>query len=160
MRAGAGDGPYPLPWRRLAQKGDELLDILRKRIDVRGPFEGKRRHLVAAGRAAKPKIDPAREERLECAKLLGDHERRVIREHDPAGADPDRRSSGGDVSDDDRSRRARHRRHVVVLGEPIAVIAPPLCMLGQVEAVPERLGGSAALDDRGEIEDGKGRHVY
>ena len=38
-------------------------------------------------------------------------------------------------------------RHAVVLGEPIAVIAPPRSA-GQVEAVPERLGGGAAFDDR------------
>jgi hypothetical protein len=32
-------------------------------------------------------------------------------------------------------------------------------MLGEVEAVPECLGGGAAFDDGGEIEDGKGRHI-
>ena len=49
--------------------------------------------------------------------------------------------------------------HVVVLGEPVAVVAPPLGMLREVEAVPERLGGAATLDNRSEIKDGKRRHV-
>ena len=106
-------------------------------------------------RASKPEIDAAREERLECAKLLGNQSGRVIREHDPASADADRRCACGDVSDDDRRRRARPpaccgARRANSGDSPTALHA------GQVEAVPERLGGGAAFDDRGEIEDGKG----
>ena len=40
-----------------------------------------------------------------------------------------------------------------MLGQPEAVVAPALGVLRQVEAVPERLRGSAAFDNRREIED-------
>ena len=46
-----------------------------------------------------------------------------------------------------------------MLGQPVAVIAPALGVLREVERVPECLGGVAALDDRREIEDGEWRHV-
>ena len=49
------------------------------------------RELVGARRAAEPEVDAARVERLQRPELLGDHERRVVREHDPARADADRR---------------------------------------------------------------------
>ena len=49
--------------------------------------------------------------------------------------------------------------HVVMLGEPVAVIAPALGVLRQVEGVAERLGGATALDDGSEIEDGKRWHM-
>ena len=45
-------------------------------------------------------------QRLERAELLGDHERRVVRQHDPAGADADRLGAAGDVGDHDRGRGA------------------------------------------------------
>ena len=63
-------------------------------------------------------------ERFERAELLGDDERRVIRQHDAAGADANRRRAAGDVPDDDRCRRAGDARHVVMLGQPVARVAP------------------------------------
>ena len=93
------------------------------------------RELVGAGRAAEAEVDAAGIERLERAELLGDHERRVVRQHDPARADADRRRAGGDVRDHDRGRGAGDAGHVVVLGEPEAPVAEPLGVLGQVERV-------------------------
>ena len=43
---------------------------------------------------------------VERAELLGDDQRRVVRQHDAAGADADRRRAGGDVADHHRGRRA------------------------------------------------------
>ena len=94
-------------------------------------------------------------ERLERAELLGDHQRRVVRQHDAAGADADRARAAGDVPDHHRGRRAGDAGHVVVLGEPEAPVAPALGVLREVERVAERLGRRPALDDRREIEDRK-----
>ena len=81
-------------------------------------------------------------------------QRRVVRQHDAAGADANRRRAAGDVRDHDRRRRARDARHVVMLGQPEPVIAPALGVAREVEGVAERLRGAPAFDDRREIEDG------
>jgi hypothetical protein len=117
-----------------------------------GAAEGQRGELIRAGGAAEAEVDTAGEERLERPELLRDQEGRVVRQHDAAGADPDGPGPGGNMADHDRRRRARHRRHVVVLGEPIALVAEPLGVPGQVQRIPQRLAGAAALDDGREVE--------
>ena len=53
---------------------------------------------------------------------------------------------------DHHSRRgARDARHVVMLGQPVAVVAPAFGVLGQVQHVGEGLGGVTALADGGQI---------
>jgi hypothetical protein len=51
-------------------------------------------------------VDAAGEERLQRAELLGDHERRVVGEHDATGTHADRGRAAGGVRDDDGSRGA------------------------------------------------------
>ena len=60
-------------------------------VDVGGEVAAQRlrRGLVGAGGAAEAEVDAAGEERGERAELLGDLERRVVGEHDPARADAD-----------------------------------------------------------------------
>ena len=94
-------------------------------------------------------------ERLEHPELLGDDERRVVRQHHAAGADSDRLGLRGERGGEDRGRRARDPGHVVVLGDPVAVIAEPLDLLGEVDRVRQRLVVARALADDGEIEDGE-----
>ena len=118
------------------------------------------RQLVGARRAAEAEVDPARVQRRERAELLGDHERRVVREHDPARADPDRLRPAGDVRDHDRGRGAGDPDRVVMLGQPEALVAPPLGVLGEVERVAQRLGRRRALDDRREVEHGERRQRH
>ena len=118
------------------------------------------RQPVGARRAAEPEVDASRVQRLERAELLGDHDRRVVREHDPAGADPDRLRAARDVGDHDGGRGARDPDGVVVLGEPEAVVAPALGVLGQVERVPERVARRRALDDRRQVENREGRQGH
>ncbi len=61
------------------------------------------------------------------------------------------------MSDDNRGGGAGDAGDVVVLGQPEAGVAPPLRMLGQVKAVPERVRRAGALSDGGEVEDGEGQ---
>ena len=79
--------------------------------------------LVGPRRAAEPEVDPARVQRRQRPELLGDHQRRVVGQHDPAGAEPDRLGVGGDVGDQHRRRRGGDRRDVVVLGVPDPPVA-------------------------------------
>ena len=63
-----------------------------------------------------------------------------------------------DMGDDDRGGGAGDARHVVVLGEPVAVEAEALGMAGEIERVGERLAGGATGDDRRQVENGKRDH--
>ena len=76
----------------LGEKALELQDVVRERLCAhRVAAERAHGELVGARRPAEAEIDPSRMECLERPELLGDHERRMVREHDPAGADPDGR---------------------------------------------------------------------
>ena len=113
---------------------------------------------VCPGRAPEPEVDPPGVERVERAELLGDNQRRVVGEHDPASAHPDRRRAGSDVSDRNRGRSAGDAGHVVVLGEPKAAVAPTLGVAREVDGVGESARGVAPFDDGREIEDGERDH--
>ena len=78
-------------------------------------------------------------ERLEHPELLRDHERLVVREHHAARADADRRGRAREVRDQHGGRGAGDARHVVVLRDPVAQVAEPLHVAGEVDRVPERL---------------------
>jgi hypothetical protein len=45
-----------------------------------------------------------------------------------------------------------------MLGHPVAVIAPLFRVLGEIDRIPERKRGVAALENRRKIENGKKRH--
>ena len=79
----------------------------------------------------------------------------MVGEHNPAGPDADARDPAGDILDDHGRRGAGDAREVVVLGQPVAVVIPPLGVAGQVQGVAEGLGGRAALADRSEVEHGE-----
>src|SRR5690606_30623531 len=96
--------------------------------------------------------------RCQGAELLGDHERRVIRQHDAAGTNTDRIRARGNVPDDDRGRGARDARNVVVLGHPEAAIAPVLCVPGELARIVERSARIGVLGDADQIEYGKRYH--
>ena len=115
----------------------QLHDVGRKRVDVSVQIAPQRAAglLVGARGATDPQVDPSREQRRERPELLRDDQGRMVGQHDAARAHPDRRRSVGDVADHDRGRRAGDARHVVVLGDPVASIAPTLRMLGQIGAV-------------------------
>ena len=91
------DRPHALARLRLGQVALKLHDVLREA----SALEGSRRSAsIASGRCREPVRARGRsgpDERLERPELLGDQERRVVREHDPARADPDRLRPGRDV---------------------------------------------------------------
>ena len=108
--------------------------------------------LVGAGRAADPEVDAARVQRLEHPELLGDHERLVVRQHHAARADAERGGRARQVGDQHRRRRAGDAGHVVVLGNPVAQVAEPLDVAGEVDRVAQRLADGRSGRDRREIE--------
>ena len=114
--------------------------------------------LVGAGSTAEAEVDAAGIEGFEGAELLGDDQRRVVGQHDAAGADADRRGAGADMSEADRGGGAGDAGHGMVLGHPEAPVAELLGMTGKVEGVAQGQTGVTAFDDRGEVEDGERNH--
>jgi hypothetical protein len=78
----------------------EVVDGLRERIAAQCAGS----QLVGAGRASDAEVDAPGVQRLEHAELLGDHERGMVREHDPAGAEADGRRDGGGMGQEHRGR--------------------------------------------------------
>ena len=60
---------------------------------------------VGAGRAAEAEVDAAGKQRLQRPEALGDDQRRVVGQHDAAGADADVRRHRGDLPDHQLGRR-------------------------------------------------------
>ena len=148
-----------LRWPRFAEQRLELEDVLREGVGTGGRTpQCEKGALVGARGSAEPEVDPAGIQGGERAELLGDHERRMVGQHDPTRADPDRRRPRGHVRDHDRRCGARDTRHVVVLREPVAVVSPAFSVTSKVEGILQRIGRGAALDDRREVEDRDRKH--
>jgi hypothetical protein len=133
----------------------QLHDVVGELVLVRSQVAAQRvgGGAVGAGSSAEAEVDPAREQRLESPELLGDHERRMVGQHHPAGADADGRGAGADEGEGDRRGRAGDARHRMMLGHPEAAIAEPLGRLRELERVAQRLAGIGAFGHRGEVED-------
>ena len=134
MRSHPRDRMHPLAGLRVTEQRLQLEDVLRERVRGRILAERPQRDLVGPRRAPHTEIDPPREERLQRPELLGDHEGRMIRQHHPAGPDADPLRPLADVGDDHRGGSARDPAQVVVLGDPVAVVAELLRMLREVES--------------------------
>ena len=123
LQAGTGVGADGLVRLHRLEVVQQFDNVLRKalRCGRRVTPQCERRALVRARRAADGKIDAPRMERLQRPELLGDHKRRVVRKHHPACADTDRARSRGDMADNHGGRSTRNPRHVVMLGQPVAM---------------------------------------
>jgi hypothetical protein len=154
---GAGHRPHALPRLRLAQQGQDLQHVVGKLVGIgmQGAPQRRGRRRVGPRCASQSQIDPPREQRFERAELLGHLQRRVVGQHDAAGADADARRAAADVRQEHRRRRTGDARHVVVLGQPEAGVAPALDVSRQIQRVAERIGGRAPFDDRRKVQNGQ-----
>ncbi len=162
MQAYAGNGANSLAGRGISKIRLELFDVFWEGISSCGCVTAQSPHcgLVRAGRAAEAEINAARVERGERSELLCDDKRRMVGQHDAAGADTDGFCTASDVADNDRRGSAGDAGHVVVLSEPETVVAQSLRVLRQIERVAERVRGGRALRNRREIQDRKGNHTH
>ena len=159
VRAAAGHGLHGLVRRDRAEESLQFEHVLREGVGrARVAPQRPERAAVGARRAPEPEIDAPRIECVERAELLGDDERRMVRQHDAAGSDPDRTRAAGQVADHDRRRRARDPDHVVVFRHPVAVVAPAFGVAGKVERVPQRVARHGAQRDGSEVEDRESGH--
>ncbi len=112
------------------QLGELAREVLVGERRGRAP-QGGGGDLVGPRGAPDPEVDPARVKRLQHPELLGDHQRRVVGQHHAAGADPHPLGPRRQGRRQDRRRGARDPGDVVVLGDPVAVIAEPLGRLAR-----------------------------
>jgi hypothetical protein len=91
LESGSRHGPNPLSWRRWPKKTPEFLQFLWKLLAcaIQISTQKPHRRLIGARRAAKAKINPARIQRFQSSKLLGDYQRSMIKKHDSSGPYPD-----------------------------------------------------------------------
>src|SRR5918994_5214108 len=142
----------------IAREGEKLAEPLRKVIRLELVLRAAQRrgcHGVRARGAPYAEIYSSRMQRLQNAEGLRDLERGVVGEHDPASADPDPLRYVGDVPDHDLRRRTGYARQIVVLRQPVALVAEPVGEPGELERVAQRPGTIRARTDRRDVEDGE-----
>jgi hypothetical protein len=140
--------------KRAATPGDELAELLEEIIGGQSlpraaESEGSQR--IGARRAPDAEIDPAGIDRFKELVRFGYLQRRVIRKHDAARAEPDARGHRAYVRDQDLRDGRRDTRHVVMLGVPQSRIAEAVNCLGQLGGGPQRGDAGAALYERNQV---------
>jgi hypothetical protein len=156
LEAQAGHRGDPRVWVILgpaAGKEPEQVHELIGEI-VRGQRLGRAaqrrgRGLVRTRRPADAQVDAAGMQCLEHAELLGDHQRDMVRQHHPAGADPDDPGGVGNMADQHRRGRTGDTGHVVMLGDPEPPETQPLGVPGQLDGGAQRVAGVPAVRHRG-----------
>ena len=135
---------------------EQLGQLVREVIRARLPpvaLQRVRRPLIAPRRAPDAEVDPPRIEPGERREGLGDLERRIMRQHDPAAAQPDARGDRPGGGEQYFRRGPGERRGAMVLRRPVAVIAEPVADARKIDAVRERGGRGRAVGDRRLVED-------
>ena len=121
--------------------------------------QGVRGDRIGAGRAAKPKIDAAGKQRLQHLEALGDHQRRMVHQHHAARTDTNVLRRRRDLPDHDLRRGTGDAREVMMLGEPIALVAKSVRKPRQIERIAERHRPGRISGDGRQVEDGKRSHA-
>ena len=160
LQPGAGNRLHRLSRLGGAEISHQFDDILREVFSAaeQGAAHRPGGDLIRSGRAPQTQLDPPGVQRGECPELFRDQEWGVVRQHDPAGADPDGVRASRDMGQRHRGRRARNSGQVVMLGHPVALVAKRLDMPREVERITQRLTGIAAFDDWRKIENGERDH--
>ena len=157
LGADPGHGDHLLAGLRRAEQGLQFLDVRRKVVVAAQAVaaQGVGGERVGARRAAEAEVDASRIESGEGAELLGDHQRRMVGQHDAAGADANSRGARRQVADQHGGGGTGDAVHVVVLGHPEAGEAQRLGVPGQRQGVLQGLGRAAVVADRRQVENGK-----
>lgn len=137
----------------------QLEHVLRKIVGGVGrPAQGAQGHLIGAGGAPEAEVDATWKQPRQRSELLGDHIGRMVGQHDPTGADTDRAGALGDMGQHDRRGGAGDARHVVVFGNPEAVIAPGFGVPRHITCIVQCAACVGFLRDPDQIQDGQRRH--
>ncbi len=128
--------------------------VAREVIDITTHMAAQRAHgrLVATRRAAKPEIDSSRIQRIQGTELLGDHQRRMVGQHNAARTKMQRGGIGRQIANQHRGRRAGDAGHVVMFCQPVAVVAALFGQSSEIKRVCEGLFCRRSFRDRRQIQ--------
>jgi hypothetical protein len=88
---------------------------------------------------------------LQQCELLGDGQRRVVRQHHPTRAQPQVRRLRGEMRNQHRRAGGCHGGHVVVFRQPVAGVAEAVCRLREVRRRRQRVGRRLVGTHRHEV---------
>lgn len=128
--------------------------IAREIIDIAAHMatQGAHGRLIAARRAAKAEVDPPGVKGVQGAELLSYHQWRVVRQHHAAGPEMQGGGVGGEIANQHRGRCAGNADHIMVLRQPVAMIAARFGQPGEIQRVGKGFFGRRSLRDRRQIE--------
>ena len=95
----------------------------------------------------------------ERAKGLGNHQRRVIWQHDTTGADADAGCPAGNIAHQYRGGRTRYSLNIVVFSQPVSGKAERLGVPGCSQGYGKRIRHRTAFADGNEVKHGQGHVV-
>src|SRR5690606_8480974 len=113
--------------------------------------QGERRDLVGARCPAQTQVYATGVEGFQGKEVLGDLQRRVVGQHDPAGANADTARLPGDGPDEHGGGHRREGRGVVVLGNPVARVAQVLGEPRELHAVGDGVRPGAVWRHRYQV---------
>lgn len=133
--------------RTWAQVAHQFGDILWEVVGTAGALtaQGTGGQLIGAWRTPQAQVDTAWIEAGQGAELFGNHQWRVVWQHDATGTDADRRGASRQVTEQYRRGRTGNAVHVVVFGDPKAVIAESLDVTRKIEGVSQGLCRATVL---------------
>jgi len=157
LAAHPGHGNHALAGLARTEQRLQLLDLGGKVVGTAQAVAPQRLRSVGVGprRAAQAQVDAPGIERLEGAELFGHHQRRMVRQHHPAGPDANARSAARQVADQHGRGRAGDAVHVVMLGHPEAREIQCFDMPGQRQRIAQRLCRAAVIANGRKVEGGK-----
>ncbi|MNP54124.1 hypothetical protein D3C76_1486570 [compost metagenome] len=85
--------------------------------------------MIGTGCTAEAQIDTPGVQRLQRTELLGDHQRRMVRQHHATGTKANALGTRGQITQQYRGGGTADAGHVVMLCQPIALITPFFGML-------------------------------
>ena len=140
----------------VSEIGEDLQNLLGEAARFGGPpAQCGGRTLVGARGPPQPQIDPAGVEGGQGTDLLGDNERGVVGQHDPAGGDAQALGGGQDLPHEDDGRRGQVGGGAVMLGQPVALVAGGVGGTSEGDHVGEGVGAAASGADGDHVHDGQ-----
>ncbi len=146
--------------RRIAfKRGEECLNlqyILNEAFfgPVHVTAKGGCGTLIGTRCATNAQINPPGMQRIKGSELFGNHQRRMVGQHHATRTDTDGFGARRHMGHHDRCRGTGNAGHVVMFGQPIAMIAKLFGMLGKIKCIAKRIRGMFARIHRAKIKKG------
>ena len=126
----------------------EMLDL----FGIAGIGQRRGSQLVAARGPANAQVDSTRVEGVQNSKVFRDFERAVMGQHYAAAADSNGLGAGGYLAHHHFRAGAGEIGQVVVLGNPVSLVAKGLHGHRQLNGFPQSLPGATAFPHRGLVD--------